>query len=384
MSLAPFDFAGAGRVMFAPGKAKDLGKVGPLRKAQRVVFVSDQGLSKAGLVDEVKAGLGTKVVHTDLDAVPDASVPHVDALAQAIVQHDADAVVALGGGSVLDTAKAAAAVAKKGGSVRDLVGFATVRAQLLPIVAVPTTAGTGAEATQFVVVKDHDKGIKLILMDTSMVPAQAVLDPELCTSLPETVTAHSGVDALTHAVEALASRQANPLGDAYALRAVQMIVQEDALAQSLSEPGDVDARGRMMVAAHLAGQAITTNMLGACHAFAHALGAAHGTPHGLANGLFLAPTMRLNLEKATRKYALLGRVLGGSGSDRALAEHAIAEVERAVHQVAKIPETLSALGITADDVPRLVKLTMKDPDLMTNPVQLQDPDRAAEIIGSRL
>jgi alcohol dehydrogenase class IV len=192
------------------------------------------------------------------------------------------------------------------------------------------------------------------------------------------------VDALTHAVEAIASRMRHPFGNALATEAARIILADDGLARCLEEPDDLAARGRMLTAAALAGQAINSCMLGACHAFAHALGAHKGVPHGVANGVFLVPTMKLNREKARSVYARLGAALGGTGDEPALAGFAMARVEDLVHDVAGIPRKLSELGVEESDLERLTELVMTDADLATNPVQITEPEHVTELLRSLL
>lgn len=289
MTTQPFSFESHTSVQFGPGSIDALQKLRVLKGATKIAVVTDKGVRAAGILDKVTSVLGARVAFVDDGVVPDADTAHIDALAERVKREGIEALVALGGGSVIDSVKAVAAVVKKGAPIASLAGMATIRAGLMPIVAIPTTSGTGAEATQFVVVKDHAKGEKVILMDQSLVPAASILDPNLLVGLPRTITAATGVDALTHAAEALASRMANPLGDAYALEAIRILLDEGALARCLSTPDDLAARGAMLSAAHLAGHAISTSMLGACHAFAHAVGALKGVPHGVANGIFLVP-----------------------------------------------------------------------------------------------
>ncbi len=372
MRIRPFNHPPSSSLAFGPGAAAAVGGQGPLKKAARIVVVTDAGVKKAGVLEKVLPSLGERVVFVDDGVVPDADVAHIDGLAARAKEAGADAILAVGGGSVIDTAKCVAAVIAKGVSVASLEGIATIRAKLLPLVAVPTTAGTGSEATQFAVVKDRSAGKKRIIMDLSLVPAHSVLDPELLVGLPRHITAATAVDAITHAVEAIGSRMANPVATAMAIEAVRILIVEKALAQSLEKPDDLEARGASLVAANLAGQAISSAMLGACHAFAHALGALKGVPHGVANGLFLVPTMRLNVEKAKHPYAQLGAALGGSGDVMARAQFAIAEIERVVHGVAAIPRTLAELDTRGADLDALVPLTMADADLATNPVALDE------------
>jgi alcohol dehydrogenase len=383
MTTHPWKYDTAGAGVFGAGAIDALGDQRPVKKASKVALLSDAGVRAAGITERAERALGGKVALLVEDIVPDADVAHIDATAARAKEAGVDTIVAVGGGSVIDSAKCVAAVLTKGGSIADYEGFATIRSRLTPIVAVPTTAGTGAEVSQFAVVAHRAEGRKLILSDRSLVPALGVLDPEVVKGLPPEHTAATGVDALTHAIEAMASRMRNPVGSALALEAAQMIVG-GALERSLAEPDDLDARGAMLTAANLSGVAISMNMLGAVHAFAHALGAAKGVPHGVANGIFLAPVMRMNLEKARGAYTRLGAALGGSGDDTKLAGYAIAEIERVVHKVAGIPEKLSEVDVTEADLDPLAELVMADPDLSTNPVQIHDKARVLEILRARL
>lgn len=382
--VRPYQHAAPGSISFGAGLAASLAEQRPLKRAERVLVVSDAGVKGAGLLERVTRGLHDRVALVDDQAVPDGDVAHVDALAAQAKEANVDAIVAVGGGSVMDTAKGVAVVLARGGSIRDYEGFASVRAKLPPLVCVPTTAGTGSECTQFLVLMDRARGQKVIIADLSVVPALGVLDPELVVGLPERTTAATSVDALTHAVEALASRMKNPFGVALATEAARVLVAEGTLQRCLEAPDDIEARGRALNAASMAGQAISVCMLGACHAFAHALGALKGVPHGVANGAFLVPVMRFNLEKARSSYARLGQALGGQGDETALAEHAISEVERVVHEVARIPRRLSELGVDEGDVERLAEMALADPDLATNPVQITEVARASELIRARL
>lgn len=380
MPIRPFTHAAPGAIVFGPGSSREIAKRTELRKAARVLVVSDAGVKAAGALGRVVDALGDKVAFVDDTVVPDADVAHVEALAARAKEQSVDAIVAVGGGSVIDTAKGVAAVLATGKDVAALEGFATVRSKTLPVACVPTTAGTGSEATQFCVLKDASIGRKRFLTDLALVPALGVLDPELIVSLPAHVTAATAVDALTHAVEALASKMRNPFATALALEACRLIVVERALERSLQTPGDLDARGAMLVAATLAGQSVSSAMLGAAHGFAHALGAVKGVPHGVGNGLFLVPVMRMNAPKATAAYAALGRALGGTGDDAALVAHAIDAVEQLVHGVAQIPTTIA---LTDDERARAVDLVLSDPDLATNPVALTEAAVVASMLRAR-
>lgn len=371
--MQQYQYQSANQIVFGAGASKKIREVRPLRRVSRILIMSDAGVESAGLLAPIREALADVTVLLDTSVKPDGSVAHIDELARRAKEHDIEAIVAVGGGSVMDSAKAVAAVLRKGGSIADYEGFATIRSTLIPIVCVPTTTGTGAEATQFVVVHDHETGAKRIISDLSLVPTVAILDPELVAQLPRTIAVSTAADALTHAIEALGSRMANPLGDAMAMEALRLMLREQNFEKSLQKEVDQDARGRMLTAANLAGQAISTSMLGACHAFAHAFGAVKKVPHGYANGLFLGSVMRFNMKNAESAYAKIGSLLGVQGTEREQAEAAIDEVERLLHQVAGIPTTLKSIQIESSEKSELVDQVMADPDLRTNPVSIRDP-----------
>lgn len=369
-----YQHVAAGNIVSAPGASKALLEQRVLRNSERVLVISDEGVRGAGVLEPVLAGLGDKVACVDTAVRPDGDVRHVEALAARANDQNVDAIVAVGGGSVMDTAKGVNVVMTKGGTLQDSEGYAKVKAKLATLVCVPTTAGTGSECTQFAVVADPEAKRKLILIDQALVPTLGVLDPELLLGLPTRVTAATGVDAITHAVEALASRMRHPFGAAMATEALRLLVREEGLARSLADPNDLSARAATQNAAALAGQAVSTSMLGACHAFAHALGGRFGVPHGVANGVFLLPVMRYNLPRAGAAYARLGQALGGNGEEDALVTFALDAIERVVHEVAGIPKRLSDLGVTEQDLSSLAELTLRDPDLATNPVAFKDAE----------
>jgi len=369
----PFQFATPTATTFGDGAAAQLLKQRPLRKAERIWLLSDEGVKAAGLLDAVQDGLGTQL-HRTVDNLPsDSDAELVEGLAQEANEAGVDAIVAVGGGSVLDSAKGMAVVMETHGRLVDVEGVAKVRKKLKPLVCVPTTCGTGSEATQFAVVQDRRANKKVILTDMSVTPAVAVLDPTLLTSLPSHLVAFTAVDAISHATEALASRMANPFGRALALEALHTLLVTDTLQTALTDDdAGQKARGELLAAAHLAGHAISACMLGACHAFAHPLGALKGVHHGKANGLFLARVMQKNLERAAPAYARIGALLGEGGDVAAQANAAIARVEHVVHDVAGVPRSVADVGVTADDLDALVQGTLDDPDLVTNPVKLDE------------
>jgi alcohol dehydrogenase class IV len=376
--MVPFQHTPSGPAIGGPGVAKTVGEKTLLKKHERVLVVTDATVRAAGLVADVLASLGERAVIVDDGCVPDGDTDHTEALAATARDAGVTAICAVGGGSVMDTAKGVGAVMATGQSLRALEGIAKVKARTAPLVCIPTTAGTGSEATQFCVIKDRRAHEKRILVDTNLIPALAVLDPVLLVGLPATVTAATAIDGLTHAVEALVSRLGNPIGTALARQAITLIAADDGLAQTLRDPTDVDARGRSLLGAHLAGQAVNTSMLGACHALAHVVGARFGVPHGVANGLFLVDVMKTNATKVGAAYAALGPLLGVTNDVDAV----IAAVEHLVFDVASIPRRLRDVApITTDELPALAAAAAKDPDLPTNPVRLDEKALLSLLIG---
>jgi alcohol dehydrogenase class IV len=345
---------------------------GVLAKAQRIVLVSDAGLVHSGAVGRAMAVLGERVALSSLDVVTDGDCAAAEALVVQARSHDIDGIIALGGGSVIDTAKAVAAMLATDHLMAALDGLFLVKKKLvrpqLPVLAIPTTAGTGAEATQFAVLADRAAHKKRILIDGTLVPTAAILDGTLCTSMPSSVTRSSAVDAVTHAVEALCSSAAHPIADAMALESLRIMIGGKALEQTLAKPDDADARQASLVAAHLAGCAISSANLGACHALAHALGTLVPAPHGVCNGTLLLAVLAKNAPAITTPLARISEALG---------EDAVVSLGRFIHEVGEVPRTLGALGFSASMMDDLVARAVADPDLLTNPIPLNADDLRA-------
>jgi alcohol dehydrogenase class IV len=353
---SPVVYAGRGSL------DKQLSK-GAFAKHQRILLCSDSGMVKTGVVANVQARLGSRLLTTLSSIVVDGDVQQTEACALHAKANNVDAILALGGGSVIDTAKMVGALLATDATVSDIDGLHLVRKRMMratiPVMAVPTTSGTGAEATQFAVMMDRVAHKKRIVIDAAVVPSAAVLDPELLLTLPVPVACASAVDAVTHAVEALCSSLSNPMGDAWAVESLRMMVGENLLALCLAEPGNVDVRQRMLVAAHLAGAAISTSMLGACHALAHALSTLVQAPHGVCNGVFLLAVMQQNAPACAPAMARIAQAVGGDP---------VRALDHFIHDVAGVPRTLMALGADATMIDALVERALLDPDIATNPV----------------
>jgi alcohol dehydrogenase class IV len=352
--------------------------------ARRVFIVTDEVVRGTGLVDRVQAGIedGGLEVAGVFDAVPqDSSCQVVEACAAAAKEAGADSFLAVGGGSVMDTAKVADAVFTHGGSAREQEGFFLMPREddgmgrpleVVPLACIPTTAGTGSEVSMAAVIKDTDEKVKLEIADFPLFPRLAILDPESTRTLPPAVAASTGMDAVTHAVEGYVSMDWSPHQNAHSMQALRMI--RDNLERAVQTPEDDTARGNMLIAANLA----ITIALGSVHAMSHSVGAQFGVPHGVANAINLPHVVRFNArggDDIADRYRdlaeLFGVESGGSGAEvgDALATHLSSLVESL-----GLPLRLSQVGVPESGIPALVDGAMGDGTTLLNPRELTESD----------
>jgi alcohol dehydrogenase class IV len=342
--------------------------------AGRVFVVTDEVVRGTGLVEKVEAGLADGGLEAAgvFDAVPqDSSTDVVERCAAAAEEAGADSFLAVGGGSVMDTAKVADAVFTHGGSAREQEGFFLMPRdadgmgrplEIAPLACIPTTAGTGSEASMAAVIRDPEAKVKLEVADFPLFPRLAILDPETTRTLPARVAAATGMDAMTHAIEGYVSAQWNPHQDARSLHALRLM--RDNLEPAVETPEDEDARGNMLIAANLA----ITIELGSVHAMSHPAGAIFGVPHGVANAIHLPHVIRFNAEGGpdiADRYGDIADVLGvtaGADVGDALAEHVTELVVRL-----GLPTRLSEVGVPESGIPQLVEGAIGDGTTLLNP-----------------
>lgn len=332
-------------MLVGPGASARLGQAIGSFGHHKVLLVTDAVIEKlgltTGLTDELKAS-GTEWVVFD-DVTPDAPIPVIERGIKRYETAGCDAIVAFGGGSVMDAAKTIGLAVANRKHPRELVGYFSGRHAPPPIYAVPTTAGTGSEVTVAAVISDPEHHRKLVIADTRIVPRMAALDPCLMTGLPPPITAATGMDALTHAVEAYIGHWGTAFSDRMALSAVGMIYKNLPLA--FADGQDLAARENMALASTYAGLAFTRANVGNVHAIAHQLGGLYHTPHGLANAIMLAPVLRFSGPAIQAKLALLAvhaRVARASEPEARRAEKFIDSVE-AMNRSMAIPPVLEAL-----------------------------------------
>jgi alcohol dehydrogenase len=349
----PFEFEGRPRVVFGPGALARLGPLAAAIAGPRVFLVSDPGIAAHGHTARAVASLTAAGLHvTPFDAVVEnPTAADVAACAAALTAAAPELVVALGGGSAIDTAKAAALTAATGRPLATHAGHHQTDARVLPIVVVPTTAGTGSECQSAALIGDATTHRKLACLDPKLLPRLTLLDPELTLSLPARVTAASGLDALTHATEAAVTTARSPASSVYALEAFRLAIA--ALPAALERPADLAARCAMLWASALAGMAIEESMLGAAHACGNPLTRTRDLTHGFAVSVVLPAVVRYNARDAASAaiYADLARAAGlATPTAGALADHLDALVTHAGAAAA-----LAASGVDSPDISSLAE-----------------------------
>jgi alcohol dehydrogenase len=305
--MVPFDFQSRTRVVFGPGSIERLGPIARDLNMHRALLVADKGVAAAGHVGVALKSLEAAGIvaapHHEFGENPDSAM--IDAGCRFAESHDVDSVIAIGGGSSLDCAKGINFVLTNGGSITDYRGYGKAGTPLLPMIGVPTTAGTGSEAQSYAVIADAGTHMKMACGDPSAAMKVAILDPNLTATAPRHVTAMAGFDAVAHAVETAVTTRRTPMSDTFSHRAWRLL--SGAYERVMLHPADADARAAMQLGSHFAGIAIEQSMLGAAHACANPLTARYNLPHGLALAILLPRVVRWNAQVAEEGYeALLG------------------------------------------------------------------------------
>lgn len=367
-----FEFSTATKIVFGRGALSKLPALcAPLGK--KFLIVAGGAIKKAGAVDALAEDLtrGGADCLVTLCASGEPTVESVDAAVLAGKQAGVDAVIGIGGGSALDTAKAAAGVLPNGGSVRDYlegVGNRKLDAFPLPFIAVPATAGTGTEVTKNAVVMSHTEHFKKSMRDDRMLARVALVDPELTLSVSKDVTAASGMDAICQLIESFTAKQANDFCDAMALYHTPRALV--ALRRAFDDGGDIEARETMALASMVSGMCLANAGLGAAHGIGAGLGALLDIRHGIACGMLLPHIIRYNLSHGCFKYAALGRAITGKAlQDDRDAALAAADAVAELCAYLGLPARLGELGVTQDIVPDLAKASMGS-SMSKNPVEI--------------
>ena len=351
--MTPFDFHLPTRLVFGAGAIDRIGELARDCGFTRPLVVSDPGLEEAGHVDRAlallrKAGIECEVFD-DFDVNPDAAM--VDRGVAFAAGRDFDSVIGLGGGSSLDCAKAINLLLTNGGAMADYRGYGHARRPLLPMFAVPTTAGTGSEAQSYAVIADSETHMKMACGDPKLAFAVAVLDPELTYSQPPAVTAAAGFDAIAHAVETAVTRRRSAISTLFSREAFRLL--DGHYQRVLDEPRDLAARSAMQLGAYYAGVAIEQSMLGAAHACANPLTARYDLTHGIALAILLPHIVRWNAECGPDLYGdLVG--LAASAAEEGAGEYLAARLT-AIGRSGGFPADLRTAGVPAEDLSSLAE-----------------------------
>ena len=383
--LPAFDFDPRTRVVFGSGAVSQLGGIAKELGVSRVLFVTDPGIERAGhavkgIASLDEAGLEVSVFH---DVQPNPTTDDVDRCLEIARRKNVDLIVAMGGGSAMDCAKGVNFLLTNGGQMKDYWGVGKAKKPMLPLIAIPTTSGTGSEAQSFALIADAKTHMKMACGDKKAACRVAILDPELTLSMPGGVTAASGIDAVSHALESFVTTKRNAISQLFARRAWRLLAQafpivvDNVGGNTNSQSGNGEAiretvadvrssataarfslnllaaRGNMLLGAHLAGAAIENSMLGATHALANPLTAHFDLTHGLAIGVMLPHVIRYNASVVGPLYGRLAADLGLCSKDDHLAAERIAKVVREFTVLAGIPTCLRDCQIDRAQLPRL-------------------------------
>ncbi len=364
------------RIIFGIGSVNGLNKEASEFGTKKVLIVTDPGVIKAGIhqrvIEQLTQYSFTCVVFGEVE--PDPSIATVAKAAETARRSEAGIIVAVGGGSAIDTAKSAAILAGYDGNLKDFAGVGKVKKPGIPVIAIPTTAGTGSEVTIFAVMSDLENKEKFTISSPLIAPTVAILDPALTLTLPAHVTASTGMDALTHAIEAYTSVIAQPATDALALKAIELISLN--LRIAVGRGDNIKARENMLQASLLAGMAFNNAFLGLCHAIASPLGAYFHVPHGMANAVMLPHVMDYNMLCSAEKLAVVARAMGINSKQmntKELACHAVLAAKELAADIG-IPSRLRDVGGNEELLPAVAKDALNSVQLKFNGRQATEKD----------
>ncbi len=357
------------RLTFGPGCAKEIGIKAQNLGAKKALIVTDEGLFKFGVAATISEYLKNAGVdsHIFAGAEPNPTDINVHNGVQAYNDNDCDFIVSLGGGSSHDCAKGIGLVTAGGGHIRDYEGIDKSTVPMTPLIAINTTAGTASEMTRFCIITNTDTHVKMAIVDWRCTPLIAIDDPKLMVAKPAGLTAATGMDALTHAVEAYVSTAANPITDACAEKAISMISQW--LRPAVANGENIEARDAMSYAQYLAGMAFNNASLGYVHAMAHQLGGFYNLPHGVCNAVLLPHVCEFNLIACQDRYAKIAELMGINTEGFTETEAAFAAIDaiRELSSSIGIPSGLTELGVKTEDLAIMAENAQKDACMLTNP-----------------
>lgn len=386
MNTQKFDFCTAKHIHFGCGSINRLGKEAKNLDARKILLVYDKGLDNSGTQTKIVKVLKEENLEVTIydDVVPEPELEVADNCAQVGKEAGCNFVIGLGGGSTLDTAKAAAILLTNKGTAKDFQGSEKVKNPGLKTIMVPTTAGTGSETTPTAVFINRERSVKLGINSPYLFPDLALLDPELTLSLPPDITASTGMDALTHAVESYLAKRSSPFSEMFSLKALELIWEN--LAKAVRNGKDISARSGLLLGSCLAGVAIANAGVGAAHALSYPLSVFFGVPHGLANGVLVPWVMKVNCESQLEKFINMAKIFGVPTEKISLKEAAFSACEKVTQLTQEIgfPQDLKRFNIPLSAVPDLVSNTLLLTAVVENNPTPFDRDVASKLIEKLL
>lgn len=364
--ITSFEFILPTKIRYGTGVVKELGTELQRMQAKKVMVITDKGLVKAGMVDKILPfiqGQGIPyILFDEIEANP--KDYNVERAAEIARKEAVDAIVAFGGGSPIDAAKAVAVLARQGGRARDYQGKGKIQADCIPIVTIPTTAGTGSEVTFSSVITDSAEKFKFTIKSPAIAAKVALVDPELTLTVPPLITAATGIDALTHAIEGYTANCTEPIAEAVGLYAVEYIA--GSIVEAVKNGGNLAARDKMMMGSLLAGLSFSHADVASVHCMAEALGSMYDAPHGMCNAILLPYVMEYNLPAAEAKYARIARAMGiEEKEDCKAALKGIQYIKKLSKEIG-LPG-IQSLAIKKEDFERLAEMSVKNGSNDSNP-----------------
>lgn len=368
IEMKEFSFSVPQEIIVGKGSLARLSEAAEKLGGKHGFIISGPHLNKMGIVASCSESLenaGIKVdAYTETEGNP--SVETVEKAAAAFCKSGADFIIALGGGSPMDVAKAVGVVARYGGSITEYEGGGRVPGDIIPLIAIPTTAGTGSEVTAFSVITDHSRNYKLTVFSYKLIPAYAILDPELLTTAPVSVAAACGIDAMVHALEAYISKDASPFSDAMAEKALELIGKN--IRRYVADRTDIEAAEAMITGSLFAGIAFSWARLGDVHAMSHPVSAYFDVPHGVANAILLPTIVEYNALADRGKYLKLFNYISLTPASEAEFEpFMLVDLLTELNEQLGIPGSLGEVGVTADKFDAMADDAMKSGNIAVNP-----------------
>lgn len=366
--MKEFSFSVPQEIIVGKGSLARLPEAAEKLGGKHGFIISGPHLNKMGIVASCSESLenaGIKVdAYTETEGNP--SVETVEKAAAVFCKSGADFIIALGGGSPMDVAKAVGVVARYGGSITEYEGGGRVPGDIIPLIAIPTTAGTGSEVTAFSVITDHSRNYKLTVFSYKLIPAYAILDPELLTTAPVSVAAACGIDAMVHALEAYISKDASPFSDAMAEKALELIGKN--IRRYVADRTDIEAAEAMITGSLFAGIAFSWARLGDVHAMSHPVSAYFDVPHGVANAILLPTIVEYNALADCGKYLKLFNYISLTPASEAEFEpFMLVDLLTELNEQLGIPGSLGEVGVTADKFDAMADDAMKSGNIAVNP-----------------